>query len=85
MIYYDFDWNISGIEATNYQQRKIPPIIAEEVEYEATYDSIIEYIVPVRQLGATTDDALNGYSQDPIYGGVRILPTAENTPEGDII
>lgn len=85
LIYYDFDWNSTGVEATRYQQRKIPPIVAEEVTVDATYDSIIEYIKPVRILGATTDDAINGYSTDLIYGGVQIVPTAQNTPSGDIV
>lgn len=82
MIYYDFEWEGSGTEATSYQQRKIPPIIAEETTTDITPDSVDVNVVPVRTLGGTTNDVMNGYVSDPIAGGVRIHATAASTIEG---
>ncbi|KAL9182816.1 hypothetical protein ACHAXT_004095 [Thalassiosira profunda] len=83
MIHYDFLWSGSGVEASRYQQRKIPPIIAEEVSPDITIESVEVNIVPVRILGAATDDAIAEYSTAPIYGGVRIVDGATNTAAGD--
>ena len=82
IVYYDFKWAGSGNEATRYQQRKIPPIVAQEVNDEPTIDSIQIEMVPLRILGATTYDAING-SMDPISGGVKTLGSEVDTIEGE--
>jgi hypothetical protein len=81
-VYYDFKWKGSGNEASRYQQRKIPPIVAKEVSVEPTSDSIEVEIVPIRTLGASTYDAIGGYSTAPISGGVETLGLETDTALG---
>jgi len=83
LVRYDFEWSGSGNEATRYQQRKIPPIVATEVKEEPTLDSVEIRIVPLRVLGASTYDAINLYSTAPISGGVETLGAETNTAEGE--
>ena len=78
------DWDSSGAEATNYQQRKVPPIVAEEISPEITYDSVEVNIVPLRILGSTTSDATAGTSTAPITGGIETYGTETNTEEGTV-
>ena len=82
-VWYDFNWYGSGNEATRYQQRKIPPIIAKEIKAEPTIDSIEVEIVPIRTLGASTYDAINLYSNALISGGVQTLGVETSTAEGE--
>lgn len=83
VIYYDFPWEGSGNEATRYQQRKIPEIIAKEVEDVPITESIEVFIEPIRVLGASTYDAINEYSTAPISGGVQTLGLETDTIEGE--
>ncbi len=41
-------------------------------------------IVPIRQLGASTHDAIHGYSRARICGDVQTLGTDENTLQGTV-
>lgn len=79
MIYFDFMWDGSGNEATRYQQRKIPKIVANETAWSVEWN-----IVPIRQLGPTTHEATHGYSRAPICGGVMTLGTEEDTYQGEV-
>ena len=82
LVYYDFKWNGSGNEATRYQQRKIPEIVANETTWEGSWT--IEWnIVPVRTLGVTTHDAIYGSSTLTISGGVKTTGIEVDTVEGE--
>ncbi len=71
MVYYDFKWDGSGNEATRYQQ---PEIVANETTITIEWN-----LVPIRQLGPTTYDAIHGHSHAHICGGVMTLGMEVNT------
>ena len=95
LIYYDFEWDGSGNEATNQQQRDIPAIIANETtswsrttSWEGS-STIERNPVPIRTLGVTTHDAIdhhNAHLTGPrplISGGVKTTGLEVDTLEGD--
>ena len=93
LIYYDFEWDGSGNEATNQQQRDIPAIIANET---TSWSRDVEGLspiernpVPIRTLGVTTHDAIdhhNAHLTGPrplIAGGVKTTGLEVDTVEGE--
>ena len=95
LIYYDFEWDGSGNEATNYPQRDIPSIIANETtswsrttSWEGS-STIERNPVPIRTLGVTTHDAIdhhNAHLTGPrplIAGGVKTTGLEVDTVEGE--
>ena len=87
-IHYFSLWESSGREAPKYQQKQIPPIIAEEIiSGPVTEDSVEVYIVPERKLGIATNDAMLSIDTTAsldLYGGIKVVDTATSTPEGEI-
>ena len=83
LLFYISTWDGSGKMALNWQQRKIPPIVAQETTTEISTISVEVNIYPIRLLGGTTDDVINGNTNAPISGGVKTYGTETNTEEGD--
>eukprot|EP00986_Skeletonema_menzelii_P018418 scaffold26637_cov220-Skeletonema_menzelii.AAC.3 len=82
LVYYDFKWDGSGNEATRYQQRKIPEIVANETTWEGSWT--IEWnMVPIRTLGVTTHEAVYGSYTTLISGGVKTAGIEADTVEGE--
>jgi len=88
IIYYDFAWESSGNEATRYQQRKIPEIIAKEVEDVPITESIEVFIEPVRVLGriASDEPGFHEWIQDGgglSVGQMKLIHGPDWTPPQD--
>lgn len=81
LVWYDFEWDGSGVAATPYQQKEIPPITCEETPAGATEGNAVETIYAT----STDPTASEPQPENPGTGATADPSTVTTTTTTTII